>query len=65
MRFILETTHIDFGRLPEWNCPVPDTDAKSVTVYDEVTTVQTTSSDITTNPSSIKEVNGTFLKILL
>jgi len=64
--FIAETTKIDFGRLPEWNCPIPDTDAKSaVTVHDEVTTAQSVSDVIvTTSQSLVKEVNTIFTKIL-
>lgn len=64
MAFILETIKINFGRLPEWNCPIPDTDAKPAEVHNEVTTVQSTS-DITTSQSSAKEVNTIFAKIPL
>jgi len=60
MVFIIETIKIDFGRLPEWNCPIPDTDAKSVAVHNEVTTVQSTTDVTTTSQSSLKEVNTIF-----
>jgi len=60
MVFIIETIKIDFGRLPEWNCPIPDTDAKSVAVHNEVTTVQSTTDITTTSQSSLKEVNTIF-----
>lgn len=55
--FIIETIKIDFGRLPEWNCPIPDTDAKSVAIHNEVTTVQSVTDITTTTQSPIKEVN--------
>lgn len=65
MIFISETIKIDFGRLPEWNCPIPDTDAKSVTDHNEATTTQSLSvSDITTNQSLIKEVNISSIFVL-
>lgn len=54
--FSKETIKIDFGRLPEWNCPIPDTDAKSVAVHNEVTTVQSSTDITSTSQSSIKEV---------
>lgn len=57
MVFTIETIKIDFGRLPEWNCPIPDTDAKSVAVHNEVTTVQSSTDITTTSQSSLKEVN--------
>ncbi|XP_060880277.1 protein Skeletor, isoforms B/C [Metopolophium dirhodum] len=57
--FSKETIKIDFGRLPEWNCPIPDTDAKSVAVHNEVTTVQSTTDITTTSQSSLKEVTPT------
>lgn len=66
---ILETTSINFGRLPEWNCPIPDTDLKSAEVHNDITTVQTIT-DIPIVKSSIKEVNKSifflfFWKMLL
>lgn len=54
--FVSETIKIDFGRSPEWNCPIPDTDAKSDAVRHDVTTVPTVLSDITTGQSLAKEV---------
>lgn len=60
MAFIIETIKIDFGRLPEWNCPIPDTDAKSVAVHNEATTVQSSTDITTTSQSSLKEVNTIF-----
>jgi len=58
--FIIETIKIDFGRLPEWNCPIPDTDTKSVAVHNEITTVKSSTDIIATSQSSIKEVNIIF-----
>ncbi|KAE9527613.1 hypothetical protein AGLY_012893, partial [Aphis glycines] len=57
--FSKETIKIDFGRLPEWNCPIPDTDTKSVAVHNEVTTVKSSADIIATSQSSIKEVTPT------
>ncbi|XP_050429461.1 protein Skeletor, isoforms B/C-like [Adelges cooleyi] len=53
-----ETTKINFGRLPQWNCPIPDTDAKSVAVA----TVDVTSESVpesTKGQTAIKEVTPT------
>lgn len=60
MVFIIETIKIDFGRLPEWNCPIPDTDAKPVAVHNEVTTVQSSTDMTTASQSSLIEVNTFF-----
>lgn len=60
--FILETIKIDFGRLPEWNCPIPDTDAKSVTVHNEISTVQSIPDITTSQSSAVKEVKETLRK---
>ncbi|VVC37406.1 DM13 domain,DOMON domain [Cinara cedri] len=57
--FSKETIKINFGRLPEWNCPIPDTDAKAIAIHNEVTTVQSVQDIITTTQSSIKEVTPT------
>lgn len=56
--FVLETIKIEFGRLPQWNCPIPDTDAKSVaTEHNEIATAVQSTTEIAHIQTSVKEVN--------